>query len=77
MGGSGLRRYARFCGAVLALGHARSGDASVIAGYLGQTEAFDRALVEFSNAYARLNELDHAAHADAIANGRIAAERDI
>ena len=77
MGGSGLRRYARFCGAVLALGHARSGDASVIAGYLGQTEAFDRALVEFSNAYARLNELDHAAHADAIASGRIAAERDI
>ena len=77
MGGTELRQYARFCGAALALGHARSGDAAMIAGYLGKTDAFDRALVEFSNAYARLNELDHAAHAEAIANGSIVAERDI
>ena len=77
MGGTELRRYARFCGAALALGHARAGDASMIAGYLGTTDAFDRALVEFSVAYARLNELDHAAHAAAIASGTIAAVRDL
>ncbi len=77
MGGTELRRYARICGAALALGHARAGDASLIAGYLGTTDAFDRALVEFSIAYARLNELDHAAHAAAIASGSIVAVRDI
>jgi uncharacterized protein (DUF2252 family) len=77
MGGMELRQYARFCGGALALGHARAGDASLIAGYLGTTDAFDRALVEYSVAYARLNELDHAAHAAAIASGSIVAVRDI
>ncbi len=77
MGGTELRRYARFCGAALALAHARAGDASMIAGYLGTTDGFDRAIAEFSRAYARLNEFDHAAHADAIESGVILAERDI
>jgi hypothetical protein len=49
----------------------------MIAGYLGEDDTFDRALAEFSRTYADLNELDHAAHAEAIANGSIIAERDI
>jgi hypothetical protein len=72
-----LRQYARLCGAVLALAHARTGDAAMIAGYLGDDDTFDGAIAEFSRAYADLNELDHAAHAEAIANGSIAAEHDI
>ena len=73
----GLRLYARLCGAVLALAHARAGDASLIAGYLGSGDTFDRAIAEFSGAYADVNELDHAAHLEAIASGAILAERDL
>ena len=72
-----LRQYARLCGEVLALAHARAGEASMIAGYLGNDDTFDRAIAEFSHAYADLTELDHAAHTNAIASGRIVAERDI
>ena len=75
--GKGLRRYAGVCGAVLALAHARAGDASLISGYVGDDDTFDRAIAEFSRKYADLNELDHAAHLAAIASGSILAERDI
>ena len=44
--------YAEACGAALARAHARSGEAATIAGYLGQSDAFDRAIVEFAGAYA-------------------------
>ncbi|MDH3682647.1 MAG: DUF2252 domain-containing protein [Acidimicrobiia bacterium] len=77
MGGKRLRRYARLCGGVLALSHARSGDASMIAGYIGQDETFDRAVASFANDYADLTERDHAAHLDGISNGRVAAEQDL
>ncbi len=77
MVGKGLNRYARICGGALALAHARAGDASLIAGYIGDDDTLDRAIAEFSTAYADLNELDHAAHLDAIASGDIVAERDI
>ncbi len=75
--GKGLRRYAGICGDALALAHARAGDASVIAGYIGDDDTLDRAIAEFSTAYADLNELDYAAHLRAIASGDILAERDI
>jgi uncharacterized protein (DUF2252 family) len=76
LGSGGLRRYAWLCGASLALAHARAGDAAMIAGYLGDSDAFDLAIAQFSEEYADLNELDHAAHADAVAKGSIVAERD-
>ncbi len=71
-----MRRYAGLCGWTLARAHARSGDAAAIAGYLGSGEAFDRALAEFSVAYADQNERDYAAFVDAIDAGRIEAESD-
>ncbi len=77
MNGKGLRRYSRICGAVLALAHARAGDASLIAGYVGDDDTFDHAIAEFSWAYADLNELDYAAHLAAIASGNVLAERDV
>jgi uncharacterized protein (DUF2252 family) len=50
--GEGLLEYAMMCGEVLAKGHARSGSPCAIAGYLGNSDAFDIALAEFAFAYA-------------------------
>ena len=67
----GLEIYGEVCGALLARAHARSGDRIAIASYLGKGDAFDRALVEFSRAYADQNERDYAALREAAAAGRI------
>lgn len=69
-----LLQYAGTCGATLALGHARSTDPAIIAGYLGDSDVFDRAVQRFADAYADLTEADHRAHAEAIAAGDIAVE---
>jgi uncharacterized protein (DUF2252 family) len=66
--------YARMCGWTLARGHARSGDAAAIGGYLGSRDRFDRAMAEFAEAYADQNERDYDAFAAAIEAGRIQAE---
>lgn len=65
--------YAALCGRALARGHARSGDASAIAGYLGNGDAFDRALAEFAEVYAEQNERDYNALLEAIRTKRIVA----
>ncbi len=75
--GGALRRYADLCGRVLAVSHARSGDASMIAGYLGEDETFDHAVAVFAHEYADLTEQDHNAHLAAIDSGRIDAIDDI
>ncbi|MCB9411955.1 MAG: DUF2252 domain-containing protein [Actinobacteria bacterium] len=59
LGASSLKQYARLCGAVLARAHARTGDASLITGYLGEGESFDAAVAEFATGYARLTAHDH------------------
>ncbi len=69
----GLARYGRTCGWTLARAHARSGDRIAIASYLGNGDAFDRALVSFAEAYADQNERDYAALADAAVSGRVLA----
>jgi uncharacterized protein (DUF2252 family) len=63
--------YARLCGRTLARGHARSGDAASIAAYLGNGDAFDRAITDFSEAYAEQNKLDFTAFVAAIEDGRL------
>jgi uncharacterized protein (DUF2252 family) len=70
---SGLSLYADACGWTLARAHARSGDRIAIASYLGGSDRFDRALAAFAAAYADLNEQDHGALAQAVADGRVAA----
>jgi uncharacterized protein (DUF2252 family) len=57
----GLTVYARWCGSTLARAHARSGDRVAIAGYLGRSDTFDRALAEFAGSYADLNQDDYEA----------------
>ena len=68
-----LHRFASVCGWTLARAHARSGDASAIAGYLGSGEVFDRALGDFAVTYADQNERDFNAFKAAIASGEIEA----
>jgi hypothetical protein len=65
--------FAQWCGWSLALSHARSGDAAAISGYLGKSDAFDKALATFSVAYANQNKKDHAVLKRAIQDGKIEA----
>jgi hypothetical protein len=58
--GQGLIDYAEMCGELLARGHARAGDACLIAGYLGNGEKFGAALGKFAMAYADQTEKDWA-----------------
>jgi uncharacterized protein (DUF2252 family) len=74
MAPQGMKIYAQMCGWTLARAHARSGDRIAIAAYLGKGTVFDRAIVEFSRAYAEQNERDYRALAKAIESGRITAE---
>jgi uncharacterized protein (DUF2252 family) len=74
MNPAGMQIYGRVCGWTLARAHARSGDRIAIAAYLGNSDAFDRAIAGFAEAYADQNERDHAALVDAIASGRITAQ---
>ncbi len=70
----GMATYGRLCGWTLARAHARSGDRIAIASYLGRGTSFDRAIVQFSQAYAEQNERDYKALAKAVKSGRITAE---
>jgi uncharacterized protein (DUF2252 family) len=65
--------YAGLCGWTLARAHARSGDPAAIAGYLGKSDAFDRAIARFSMSYADQAERDHATFLEAIRRGQIQA----
>jgi uncharacterized protein (DUF2252 family) len=74
---SGLRMYGALCGWTLARAHARSGDRIAIAAYLGGSDVFDKAITRFAAAYADQNERDHQSLVDAVAAGRITAERGL
>jgi len=53
-----LLEYARVCGELLARGHARAGDACILAGYIGASARFDDAIANFATAYADQTERD-------------------
>jgi uncharacterized protein (DUF2252 family) len=71
MDGQVIVEFAGLCGRTLAHAHARTGDFCQIAGYLGRTDRFDTALVQFANEYADQVERDHAALATAVRMGRL------
>ena len=71
-----MRVYGEMCGWTLARAHARSGDRIAIAAYLGGSDVFDKAITQFAAAYADQNERDHKSLLDAVATGRLTAERD-
>jgi uncharacterized protein (DUF2252 family) len=69
----GLTFYARTCGWTLARAHARSGDPVAIAECLGEGDAFDRSITDFSERYADRNEQDFEEFVKAIRSGRLEA----
>jgi uncharacterized protein (DUF2252 family) len=73
----GMRLYGQLCGWTLARAHARSGDRIAIASYLGGSDVFDKAITQFAAAYADQNERDFQSLVDAVASGRITAERGL
>jgi uncharacterized protein (DUF2252 family) len=71
-----LAHYATWCGWALARAHAKSGDATMISGYLGTNGRFDDAVADFAAAYADQNERDYRAFMKAIRSKRIEAEQE-
>ena len=69
----GLTFYGQTCGWTLARAHARSGDPVAIATYLGDSDAFDKSITDFSQRYADQNEQDYEAFVKAIRSGRLQA----
>jgi hypothetical protein len=67
----GLTEHATLCAWALARGHARSGDAAAISGYLGRSDAFDRAIAVFAERYAACTISDHLSLLAAVADGRL------
>ena len=65
--------YGKLCGWTLARAM-RTGDRIAIASYLGNGPKFDRAILEFSNAYAEQNDRDYRQLVGAVSSGRIVAQ---
>ena len=66
-----MTQYAELCGWTLARAHARSGESAKISGYLGKSDKFDRAVADFSMAYADQSEQDHKALMLAVRKGKL------
>ncbi len=69
-----LKALATACGGTLARAHARTGDRFAIAGYLGSSDSFDRAIAQFAVAYADQNEADYDRFMWALQNGELEAK---
>jgi sugar/nucleoside kinase (ribokinase family) len=69
--------YAQTCGWTLARAHARSGDSVATAACLGDSDAFDRSVTDFSQRYADHNERDYREFVKAIRSGRLEAREGV
>ncbi|HRF12714.1 MAG: DUF2252 domain-containing protein [Candidatus Accumulibacter phosphatis] len=69
-----LTIYGRLCARALARAHARSGDAALIAGYMGSSSIFDDAIGEFAVEYSDQNQRDYRAFVKAVREGRLEAQ---
>ena len=72
-----LAVFTGICGKTLAFAHARSGDAMMIRGYIGDDKTFDEIMVEFADRYADCTEKDYGQLSKAIENGAIEVIRDL
>jgi Uncharacterized protein conserved in bacteria len=68
-----LSLYGKLCAWALARAHARSGDAALIAGYMGTSNVFDEAICEFAIEYADQAQRDYREFVKAIRQGRLTA----
>lgn len=73
----GLGSYLAVCSWCLARAHARTSDSAAIAGYLGKSSTFDKAIGKFALAYADQTERDHQTLVAAIKTGRLQAQEGI
>nr|WP_255208666.1 DUF2252 domain-containing protein [Paraburkholderia youngii] len=71
-----LGEYAVSCAHALAHSMAKAGDPALLSGYVGKSEAFDEAVVQFALAYAEQNEADWTVLKAAVKAGRIQAIRE-
>ena len=71
MKGKGLSSLAEVAGELLARGHARSGDALAIKGYLGNGEKIGKSIVKFARSYAEQVNLDFKAFKQAVKSKKI------
>jgi uncharacterized protein (DUF2252 family) len=69
-----LTAYADLCGQTLARAHAKAGDATMIAGYLGSNDRFDEAILGYALAYADQVEKDYESFKEAARAGRFPIE---
>lgn len=72
-----IMNYCGLCGWALAMAHAKSGDAAMIAGYCGKSTALPEAIGTFADRYARQNEADHDRLLAAIRTGRVRATANV
>jgi len=66
-----MPQYGGLCAWAMALAHAKSGDAAMIAGYMGKSDELDEAMVKFAMAYADQTERDYELLVTAAKNGRV------
>ncbi|WP_429454421.1 DUF2252 family protein [Paraburkholderia sp. 40] len=71
-----LGEYAVSCAHALAHSMAKAGDPALLSGYVGKSEAFDEAVVQFALAYAEQNEADWTVLKAAVKAGRIQVIRE-
>jgi len=69
--------YAKACGWALARAHARSGDPSVLSGYMGNSGEFAHSISRFAMLYADQNESDYHKMIQAIKEGRLPISAEI
>jgi uncharacterized protein (DUF2252 family) len=72
-----LRIYSQLCGWTLARAHARTGDRAAIAAYIGKGDRFDRAITEYSAAYADQNDLDYGVLMESERSGDLEVQRGL
>ena len=71
-----MTQYTELCGWTLARAHARGAQPAQIAGYLGNSDKFDKAIADFSIAYADQSERDHKILMKAVREGRLEVVRE-
>jgi uncharacterized protein (DUF2252 family) len=72
-----MKSYLSVCAWCLARAHARTGNESSIAGYIGKNDNFPKALADFALAYADQTESDYQDLVAAVKSGRIVAQTGI
>lgn len=70
-----MAQYARICGWTLARAHckAAANNGRGIAYYIGTTNDFDQAVLQFAKSYAEINKSDYEKFVEAVESGRIEA----